>query len=127
MILASNTFSGPGNHISHYTDDSFTLAGQTYPHPIVLRNDGTVATWQVQCVADLDRAAMQTLIDTAPSIIVIGLGRQRVQLPQWLWAMPLTQNIGLEVMDTRSACHCCNLLLEEGRSFTAALLPAGVG
>ena len=123
-MLTTSALARDVQYISHYTDSSFTIAETCYQHAVLILDTGVVK-WQVSHVRDLHSEAMQALVDTAPAIIVIGSGRHASILPQDVYSVPLAQGIGLEIMATRSACRCYNILLEEGRRVTAALLPAG--
>ena len=67
--------------------------------------------------ADFDR-----LLPLRPDLVLLGTGT-RQRFPQPALTAPLrAAGIGVEVMDTGSACRTYNILVGEGRSVAAALL-----
>lgn len=60
---------------------------------------------------------------TKPDIVVLGAGERLIHPPAAVRQAFREAGIGLEVMDTGSACRAYNLLAGEARRVYAALLP----
>lgn len=87
--------------------------------------DRIVEAWPVACVGDLDAAAVQTLLDQQPEVVILGTG-SRQQFPHMALLAPLLrQAIGVEVMDNAVAGRTYNLLAAEGRKVVAAFILPG--
>ncbi|KAI8854637.1 NADH dehydrogenase 1 alpha subcomplex assembly factor 3 [Chytridium lagenaria] len=63
------------------------------------------------------------LVQPKPEILVIGTGAQMHALPQLLRTYILSLGIQLEVLPSRQAGSTYNVLLQEGRTVAAAMLP----
>ncbi|KAI9143349.1 NADH dehydrogenase 1 alpha subcomplex assembly factor 3, partial [Paraphysoderma sedebokerense] len=62
-------------------------------------------------------------VEPRPELLVIGTGKSFTPLPPHLRKYLLSLGIQLETIDTKNACSTYNVMLEEGRSVAAALLP----
>ncbi len=81
-----------------------------------------VTDWPVSGFEQLDAAAMETVCQLAPELIILGTG-SKLQFPDAAITRPVHEaGIGLEVMDTAAACRTYNLLAGDGRQVTAALI-----
>ncbi len=84
----------------------------THPWAITRAEDLTV-----ESLAPLRGAAVPT------EILVLGCGARAVFVPPDLRAALKAAGMGLEVVDTGSACRIYNVLLAESRRVAAALIP----
>jgi len=110
------------NIIKAYTENTVTINEETYSHSIVVQANYLEAAWRPQDIDELDSAAIRELAKLDTEIILLGTGQQQ-RFPDRRLFIPLyDRNIGIEVMDTPAACRTYNILLEEGRTVTAALL-----
>ncbi|MCO6440383.1 MAG: Mth938-like domain-containing protein [Nitrococcus mobilis] len=78
--------------------------------------------WPPRYFGDLERAHMEAIIDLAPEIVLLGTGPQQHFPPRNIMLSLLERGIGLEIMDTPSACRTYNILMSEGRRVVAALI-----
>jgi uncharacterized protein len=78
--------------------------------------------WPPQSLDDLLESHMEILIARSPEVIVLGTGRLQRFPASNLTVRILQASIGLEVMDTASACRTYNVLAAEGRNVCAALM-----
>jgi len=110
------------NIIRAYTDNSVTINEETFTRSIVVQAHYLEPTWLPQSIDEIDAAAIRELAKLDTEIILLGTG-QKQHFPDRRLFVPLyDNNIGIEVMDTPAACRTYNILLEEGRAVTAALL-----
>jgi len=83
---------------------------------------GVLQTWALEPDATLDRAALEPIVEMAPEMVLIGTGSAirhlDPQVRQWLREV----GIRVELVDTPNACRTYNFLVQEGRSFLAALV-----
>lgn len=78
--------------------------------------------WAPQAIEDLSIESLSPALRLEPSILLIGTGPTGLFLPPALLAAILARRIGVEVMDTPSACRTYNILAGDGRSVAAALM-----
>jgi len=110
------------NIIKAYTDDSVTINEEVFTHSIIVQAQSINRNWSPQNITELDAAAIAELTKLDTEIILLGTGRQQ-HFPDRRLFIPLYDNkIGIEVMDTPAACRTYNILLEQDRAVTAALL-----
>ncbi|MBA1148163.1 Mth938-like domain-containing protein [Ectothiorhodospiraceae bacterium WFHF3C12] len=79
--------------------------------------------WPPASFEDLSPEHLDAVIALDPEIVLLGTGeRQRFPRREFMRVM-FEKGIGLEVMDTASACRTYHVLMAEGRMVVAALLP----
>ncbi len=110
-------------HITGYGAGVIKVNQDNFDAPILI-SPNKVEPWQK---SGLDEAAIDALIgqlDASLEIVLIGSGEQGEFLP------PVLRNkireatgAGVEVMDTGAACRTYNVLLAEGRTVVAAIIP----
>ena len=123
MKLHSETRSG----INFITacDGAFVLVNETrHATPLIVLAQQLIATWQPTSFDALAAEHFTALAELGVEIVLLGTGaKQRFPHPR-LSRTLMEKRIGLEVMDTGAACRTYNILVSEGRSVAAALLPA---
>ncbi|EQD52801.1 protein containing DUF498 [mine drainage metagenome] len=77
--------------------------------------------WGPSQIADLSIESLSMALQLDPSILLIGTGTSVFFLAQRLLAAIMQQHIGVDVMDTPSACRTYNILAADGRPVVAAL------
>lgn len=106
---------GPGRFmISDREWRSPVLVTPSVTHPWAITRAGD---FTVESLAPLRGAAVPT------EILVLGCGARAVFVPPDLRAALKAAGMGLEVVDTGSACRIYNVLLAESRRVAAALIP----
>ena len=81
--------------------------------------------WSVTRADDLDIDSL-ALLKTLPiptELLVLGCGPRALFVPPDKRAALKAAGLGLEVVDTGSACRIYNVLVAEGRRVAAALIP----
>lgn len=92
--------------------------------PLIVLPQQLIAAWAPASFDELTAEHFTKLSELGMEIILLGTGaKQRFPHPRLTRAL-MEKRIGLEVMDTGAACRTYNILVSEGRSVAAALLPA---
>ncbi|MBK8162416.1 MAG: Mth938-like domain-containing protein [Gammaproteobacteria bacterium] len=89
---------------------------------LVIMADRLIGDWPPQRFEELERAHFDLLAALSPEVVLFGSGA-RLQRPHPALLSTLTdRGIGVEVMDTGSACRTFNFLMSDRRRVAAALL-----
>ena len=80
-----------------------------------------IENWEVEQADLLTKDHFQTLFELNPELVILGTG-EKIYFPDTEKYVFLLQNgIGVEMMDTASACRTYNFLVADGRNVAAAL------
>ena len=110
------------NIIRAYSDSSVTINEEIFTRSVIVQAQLLVRDWSPQAIEELDSASVERLAELDTEIILLGTGKRQC-FPDRKLLMPCYERkIGIEIMDTPAACRTYNILLEEGRTVTAALL-----
>ena len=90
--------------------------GKWYEKSIIIGIDKIIYPWKHPDVADLDISDFETVFDGNTEVILLGTGAKQVFPDGYLLNKILTKGVGIEVMDSISACRTFNLLVSEYRS-----------
>lgn len=112
---------GAGPIVTGFGAGGFRI-GEDYL-PAVLLTVEAAAGWTPPVLADLDIAALQSLVDMRPEFILLGTGATLRRPAPALGRALDAAGIGLEVMDSRAAARAWGVLRGEGRMIAAALYP----
>jgi uncharacterized protein len=113
--------SGNGYAIQRYGTGEIIINEAVYRESLILLPDQVVPDWSPNSFDELDRGDLTQLVELSPEIVLLGTGRKQ-HFPHPALLQPLMQKrIGLEAMDTASACRTYNILMAEGRRVAAAL------
>ena len=113
---------GPGPQIQSYGPGYVRVDGKTYGNSLILTPEQVLPDWAPRNVAELCAAHLETLLDLAPQIILLGTGPAQVFPEPDLYRWVVQQGIGLEIMDTGAACRTYQVLRSEDRRVVAGLL-----
>jgi uncharacterized protein len=109
------------NLIAHYHEGAVRIGDREFHECILVQPGKAVSVWPVQSLDMLRAAHFDTLVTLKPEIVLLGTGdRQRFPAPAVTAAL-VHAGIGIEVMDTASACRTYNVLAAEGRDVCAVL------
>ncbi|HOX72795.1 MAG: MTH938/NDUFAF3 family protein [Dokdonella sp.] len=102
--------------------DCVLVADRELRSSVIVAPDRLVENWPPTRANDIDEAAMRSLVELEPEVVILGTGvRQHFPAQQLL--LPLLRNgVGVEVMDNSAAARTYNLLAAEGRRVVAAFL-----
>lgn len=119
------------NHIAEATSFFSSFQGvlqigeQTYSKPICWQ-DGKISIIPQATIGELNEQIFVSAIEAAenrPEVIIIGTGAKQQFMHPKIAAALSTYGVGLECMNTASACRTLVLLQGEGRSTWAWLWP----
>ena len=119
------------NHLTEATSIFSSSQGilqideQTYSEPICWQ-DGKISIIPQTTIEELNEQIFISAIETAenrPEVIIIGTGAKQQFMHPKIAAALSTYGVGLECMNTASACRTLVLLQGEGRSTWAWLWP----
>lgn len=121
MRFAEDDSAG-GYRIRAYAAGQITVNDEVITDSLVISSTQLLRDWLPQRFEDLQAEHLQGLIELRPEIVLLGTGAQlRFPAPAMIAALQ-QQGIGIEVMDTASACRTYNVLVSESRQVIAALL-----
>lgn len=116
--------SGAGrNIIRSYAAGRITVNQEVFTGSVIVTPDRIIGDWRPQAFADLAAADFETITQLEPEVVLLGTGTRLQFPPAPLMRVIAAANIGFEVMDTGAACRTYNVLMAEGRTVVAALLP----
>jgi uncharacterized protein len=95
---------------------------ETLRRSLIITPDRLITDWPPQRFEDLARAHFDLLAACAPEVVLFGSGTRLRRPPPALYATLIDHGIGVEVMDTGSACRTYNFLMSDNRRVVAALL-----
>lgn len=120
LRLDTNT---DGTVVQAYDKGIIKVNGQTFSSSLILTSTAVETHWTPQVVTELETTHLLQLLDSDPEVVLLGTG-ERLRFPDvQLLAAVTAKGVGIEVMDTGSACRTFNILASEGRRVTAGLLP----
>jgi uncharacterized protein len=111
-----------GYIVNAYEPGRVTINGMTHERSIVVLPDRIITEWDPQSVAELSAEHFRFIADLRPDVVLLGTGLKQLFLTPALYASIPEQGIGIEMMDTASACRTYNILATEGRRVTAILM-----
>lgn len=108
--------------ITNYAPGRVTINRQVIEASVIVTPDSLFCDWPPGRFEDLNRAHMDPIIELAPDVVLLGTGLRQYFPSRNIMLSLLERAIGLEVMDTHSACRTYNILMHEGRRVVAALI-----
>lgn len=85
-------------------------------------HQGTVSIWRPESVADVKVEDLALFNDHTPEVLLIGTGRKTAFLNVSIMHALDEAHIGYECMDSRAAARTYNILIDEGRDVSVAML-----
>ena len=96
--------------------------GKWYTKSLIIGIDKIVYPWKHPDVSDLDMIDFEPFFDGNIEVILLGTGTKQVFPDSRLLTKILKRGLGIEVMDSKSACRTFNLLVSEYRRPLAMLI-----
>lgn len=110
------------NTVTGYGPDYIEINRERYTGSMVVNPTAPLRAWPVAAFDALSAELFESLLDTDPEVVIFGSGT-RLRFPHPRLTKALTaRRIGVETMDLQAACRTYNILMNEGRRVTAALL-----
>jgi uncharacterized protein len=110
------------NLILRYGEGAIRIGTKEYTSSILVMPGAAVTEWPPQSFVQFEPTHFELLLARKPEVVILGTGRQQRFPAAQFGALLARDHIGLEVMDTASACRTYNILAAEGRLVCAALL-----
>lgn len=107
--------------IRGYQPGQIQINDAIYHESIIVSPNQLITDWKPQTLQELTQKDLQKAVDLKPTILIIGTGKKLIFPPIELYGDFLNQGIGVEIMNTTSACHTYNILSAENRLVVAAL------
>ena len=115
---------GSAQVVRTYGPGRFLISEREWREPVLVTPTVTVPV-PIARAEDLTLEALSFLktLPVPTELLVLGCGARAVFVPPDKRAVLKAAGLGLEVVDTGSACRIYNVLLAEGRRVAAALIP----
>ncbi|UJP05500.1 MAG: Mth938-like domain-containing protein [Nitrosomonas sp.] len=110
------------NIFTGYGDGYVTVNQIRHEKSLIVLPDRLISDWPVTTIAQLEIKHFDDLIHQMPEIIILGTGSTHQFPNQSILIQIMKMGIGIEVMDTQACCRTYNILVEEGRRASAALV-----
>ncbi len=108
--------------IRGYGRDGIRVGERTLTRSFILSARGVIDDWPPINRLTLRAEHLQTMVDLAPEVVIIGIG-DRLEFPPPAVLRPLVEfNVGVEIMSTDAACRTYNVLHGEYRHVVAGFL-----
>lgn len=110
--------------IRTYGPGRFLIGDREWRSPVLVTPSLTT-DWPVERADEvsLENLASLRSVEMPPELVVLGCGARTVFIRPEIRAALRAAGMGLEAVDTGSACRMYNVLLAEGRRVAAALIP----
>lgn len=93
-----------------------------YTASLIISPEKLVPNWPPRRIEDVTDAHLRTLLEMEPEVVLLGTGEATRFPDAKVFATFQSRGIGLEVMDTGSACRTYNVLASELRRVVAGLM-----
>lgn len=122
MLIEENT-AQTAAAVTAYQNGMIEAGGKSWAQPIIVRDDA-VAPMPDKRPSELQAADFfQTASEDLPEVIIVGTGEKQAFLHPQIIAEAAAKGVGIECMNTASACRTLVLLQGEGRRAWAWLWP----
>ena len=111
--------------ITAYDDGQIFINDRPYSTSLVITRQEVITDWEPVCPADIGINTIERLLSFSPELIILGTGQRTVFPDPGIMVRCSEAGVGLEVMDSASACRTYNVLLSEEREVIAGLLMPG--
>ncbi len=116
QVDSSNRITGYG--VGYVAVNETRIAGSVIVTPTQMLQD-----WAPEDFSGVSAACLRLLDELEFEVALLGTGASQQFPADNLVAQFASRGIGLEIMDTAAACRTYNILVAEGRTVAAMLLP----
>jgi uncharacterized protein len=107
--------------IRSVSETTILVNEERHGESIALTPEKLLGSWPATPIADLAEAHFESVLGTAPEMVLLGTGASSIFPPRELVFAFARKGIGLEVMATAAAARTFNVLANEGRKVAAVL------
>ena len=112
----------PGEILAESTPASSKFQEEILENSFILTSNSLIKDWSPKSTTDLNAQHAEQLISMQPEVIILGTGHS-ICFPDQAWMASFYQKgIGLEIMDTGTACRTVSFLASDGRNVAAAMM-----
>jgi uncharacterized protein len=108
--------------IRGYAEHRLRINQDIFTQSVIISPNTLITDWPPQSIRELKPEHLLLIKEWKPAILLIGTGATLEFPPLEVYGELINQGIGVEIMNTSSACHTYNALSAEGRSIAAALM-----
>ncbi len=105
-----------------YSEGAVRINDQHLHASLLVSPDTLISDWGPGALEQMTPTHLEAVLELEPEVVLLGTGRQQTFPARQLMLTVIQAGIGLEVMDTASACRTYNVLMAEGRRVVAALI-----
>lgn len=114
---------GGGYRITAYGADYVVVNDERIRGSVVITPERIIRDWKPASFSDIGLESFEVFETLQVDIVVLGTGASQKFPDPRIMGWFGQRGIGLEVMDTAAACRTYNILMSEGRTVAAMLLP----
>ena len=107
--------------IRSVSETSIRINDDDFTGSVALTSENLLGGWVDTPIADLVESHFESVLATAPEIVVLGTGATNIFPPRELTFAFARKGIGFEAMDTAAAARTFNVLANEGRKVAVVL------
>lgn len=119
MLIEENCVD-PAAEVYVGSDGLIRVGGSVYTQPVLWR-DGTVEVLNIDMPSELSLENMLSDNDVLPEVVIVGTGSRQIFVSPKIMAAFARYGVGVECMNTDSACRTLALLRGDGRKVWAWL------
>ena len=108
--------------IHAYEKGKIRVNNEVCTQSIIITPEQLINPWAPSHIDTLQIKDLELITEFAPEVVLLGTGEKLCFPAAELHYEIQRQGIGLEIMDTASACRTFNVLASEGRRVVAALI-----
>src|SRR5688572_14384561 len=101
--------------IRSYKPGQIQINDELIEKSLVISASQLITNWPPQSAQELKAEHLDLMLELKPAILLIGTGDKLIFPPLEVYGKLLNHGIGVEVMNTKSACRTFNVLTAEGR------------
>jgi len=105
-----------------YDPGRIVIDGRIYEEGLIISPAQLVTGWGPELPTDLAAEHFDALIELDPEVIILGTGANQFFPDPRVYRAAMQRGLGVEIMDTGSACRTYNILMAEGRKVAAGLI-----
>ncbi len=110
-----------GVTVRRVTASEIHIGDTTWTQSVKITSAGVIDGWAETPISSLGIADFESLLSSAPELVILGTGTGHVIPPRELVFALARRGIGFESMHTRAAARTFNVLVGEGRQVAAVL------
>jgi len=111
-----------GYVITAYDDTTVSINGKAFEDSLIITRTELHEQWSIDDINSLQTVHIEQILQLRPELIIIGTGKKLIFPAAAKYATIIQHGIGVDFMDTQSACRTYNILMSEGRNVVAGLI-----